>query len=89
MTTRVVAEPFDKCDFYRLCDETKYVGFVVDKVLCDIITICKIKSEDPWIHSGKKQFYHKVSKEFNLRITKKYGAAGHGKGLIDAMSNLV
>ena len=54
MTTRVVAEPFDKCDFYRLCDETKYVGFVVDKVLCDIITICKIKSEDPWIHSGKK-----------------------------------
>ena len=31
--------------------------------------------------------YQKLAGEFNLRIIRTYGASGHGKGVIDAMSN--
>ena len=33
------------------------------------------------------RFYQKLADEFNLRIIRTYGAAGHGKGVIDAMSS--
>ena len=31
----------------------------------------------------------KLADEFNFRIIRTYGAAGHGKGAIDAMSSLL
>ena len=63
----------------------------------DIIEKYGIKDEDLWIQSDNVpsqyknrhafRFYQKLADEFNLRIIRTYGAAGHGKGIIDAMSS--
>ena len=63
----------------------------------DIITKYNIKDEDFWIQSdnapaqyiNKHAFslYQKLADDFNLRIIRTYGASGHGKGVIDAMSS--
>ena len=63
----------------------------------DIITKHNIKDEDFWIQSdnapaqyiNKHAFslYEKLADDFNLRIIRTYGASGHGKGVIDAMSS--
>ena len=63
----------------------------------DIIEKYGIRDEDLWIQSDNVpslyknrhalRFYQKLADEFNLRIIRTYGAAGHGKGIIDAMSS--
>ena len=69
----------------------------VDHVIRDIILKYDIKNEDLWIQSdnassqykNKNSFFllKELAKEFNLRIIRTYGAAGHGKGAIDGMSS--
>ena len=92
-----IAEPFEKRYFYHLSDDTKHDGIFVDQVILDIIQRYDIKNEDLWIQSDNASsqyknklpfaLYQLLSNEFNLRIIRTYGAAGHGKGVIDAMSS--
>ena len=82
---------------YHLRDDTKHNAFYVDEVLRDLIERYDIKNEDVVIQSDnaptKYKNHHafallqKLVDEFNLRIICIYGAAGHGKGTIDAMSS--
>ena len=69
----------------------------VDYVIRDIIERYGIENEDLWIQSNnvssqyKKKhafvFYQKLAHDFGLRIIRRYGASGHGKGAIDGMSS--
>ena len=82
---------------YHLSDDTKHDPFFVDVVLREIISKYRIQNEDLWIQSdnapsqykSKHAFslYKKLTEDFILRIIRAYGAAGHGKGVIDAMSS--
>ena len=50
----------------------------------------KIQSDNaPTQYKNRHAFslLQKLANEFNLRIMRTYGAAGHGKGTIDAMSS--
>ena len=92
-----IAEPFEKRYFYHLSDDTKHDGIFVDLAIRDIIQRYDIKNEDLWIQSDNASsqyknklpfaLYQQLSNEFNLRIIRTYGAAGHRKGVIDAMSS--
>ena len=66
----------------------------VDHVLRNIVIKYDIRNQDLWIqtdtptqYKNKNAFFllQKLAKEFNLRIIRTYGAAGHGKGAIDEM----
>ena len=80
-----------------MSDDTKYDPVFVDYVIRDIIEKYGIRVEDLWIqsHNAPPQYknkhafrlYQKLADDFNLRIIRTYGAAGHGKGVIDAMSS--
>ena len=69
----------------------------VDYVIRDIIERYGIENEDLWIQSNnvssqyKKKhafvFYQKLADDFGLRIIRRYGASGHGKGAIHGMSS--
>ena len=90
-----IVEPFDTRYHYHLSDDTKHDPFYVDQVLRDIIIKYDIKDEDLWIqndnaptqYKNKHAFalLQKLVDDFNLRIIRTYGAAGHGKGVIDVM----
>ena len=92
-----ITEPFEKRYFYHLSDDTKHDGIFVDLVIRNIIQRYAIKYEDLWIQSDNASsqyknklpfaLYQQLPNEFNLRIIRTYGAAGHGKGVIDAMSS--
>ena len=92
-----IVEPTENRYHYHLSDDTKHNPFFLDVVLRDIISKYKIQNEDLWIQSdnapsqykNKHAFslYQKLAEDLNLRITRTYGAAGHGKGVIDAMSS--
>ena len=66
-----------------------------DHVLRDLIINYNISNEDLWIQSDNALYKNKhsfgllqsLADEFNLRIICIYGAAGHGKTAIDAMSS--
>ena len=80
-----------------MSEDTKYDPVFVDYVIRDIIEKYGIRVEDLWIQSDNApsqyknkhafRLYQKLADEFNLRIVRTYGAAGHGKGVIDAMSS--
>lgn len=82
---------------YHLSDDTKHDPTFVDFVLRDLVERNGIKIQDLWIQSDNApsqyknrfafQTYQNLAEEFNLRIIRTYGAAGHGKGTIDAMSS--
>ena len=67
----------------------------IDYVIRDIIERYGIENEDLWIQSNnvssqyKKKhafvFYQKLGDDFGLRIIRRYGASGHGKGAIYGM----
>lgn len=92
-----IVKPFEKKYHYHLSDDTKHDGIFVDHVLRDLISHYGIENEDLWIQSDNAPSQYKnkhsfallqsLSDEFNLRIIRTYGAAGQGKGAIDAMSN--
>ena len=82
---------------YHLSDDTTHDSFFVHQVLTDVITKWGIENETVIIKSDNaptryknKYAFHsiqKLSDMDNIRIIRLHGAAGHGKGLIDAMSN--
>ena len=90
-------EPTENRYHYHLSDNTKCHPFFVDVVLRDIISKYKIQNENlriqsdnaPSQYKNKHAFslYQKLAEDFNLGIIRTYGAAGHGKGVIDAMSS--
>ena len=92
-----IAEPFEIKYHYHLSDDTKHDSVFVDHVLRDLIVKYNISNEDLWIQSDNASSQYKnkhyfgllqtLADEFNLRIIRTYGAAGHGKGTIDAMSS--
>ena len=75
---------------YHLSDDTKH-AFYVDEVLRDLIQRYDIKNEGvviqfdnaPTQYKNRHAFalIQKLGDEFNLRIIRTYGIAGHGKGL--------
>ena len=81
---------------YHLSDNTTHDPSVVDTVLDDIFVLQKIRNEAvliktdnaPTQYKNKYAFgsYQRLADNFNCTIVKAYGAAGHGKGLVDAMS---
>ena len=76
---------------YHLSDDTKHDAFYVDEVLRDLIQQYDIKNEcvviqfdnAPTQYKNRHAFalIQKLADEFNLRIIRTYGIAGHGKGL--------
>ena len=80
-----------------MSDDTNHDGIFVDDVLRDLIINYNISNEDLWVQSDNASSQYKnkhsfgllqsLADEFNLRIIRTYGAAGHGKGAIDAMSS--
>ena len=82
---------------FHLSDDATHDPVFVDHVLRDIIIKYDIRNQDLWIQSdnaptqykNKNAFFllEKLAKEFNLRIIRTYGAAGHGKGVIDEISS--
>ena len=82
---------------FHLSDDTNHDSVFLDHVIRDIIDKYNIQNEDLWIQSDNassqdKNKYsfgllNKLASEFNLRIIRTYGAAGHGKGAIDGMSS--
>ena len=93
-----IAEPFDTRYHYHLSDDTIHDGIFVNQVLRDLVLKYDIHDEDLWIQSDNASCQYKnkrpfgllqrLANEFNLRIFRTYGAAGHGKGVIDAMSSV-
>ena len=69
----------------------------VDQILKYLIVNYNISNGDLWIHKdiASSQYKSKhsfgllpsLTDEFNLRVIRKYGTAGHGKRAIDAMPN--
>ena len=92
-----IATPFDRRYHYHLSDDNKHNGIFVDHVLRDLIANYNISNEDLWVQSDNASSQYKnkhsfgllqsLANEFNLRIIRTYGAEGHGKGAIDAMSS--
>ena len=92
-----IVNPVNNCHHFHLSDDTNHDSIFVDHVMRDIIDKYNIQNEDLWIQSDNalsqyKSKYSfgllkKLASEFNLRITRIYGAAGHGKGAIDGMSS--
>ena len=84
---------------FQLSDDTNHDSIFVDHVIRNIIDkygVCNLKY-NLWIQSDNvssqyKNKYsfgllNKLASEFNLRIIRTYGAAGHGKGAIDGKSS--
>ena len=82
---------------YHLSDDTGHDPTFVDEVLNDIFGRWNIRNEKILLKSGNAgnqyegkyayAYYQNMADKYNVRIIRLYGAAGHGKGLIDAMSS--
>ena len=91
-----IVEPVQYWYHYHISGDTKHNPFFVDYLVRDIAK-CNIKDEDLWIQSDNSptqyknkhafNLYQKLADDFNLPIVRTYGASGHGKGVIDAMSS--
>ena len=92
-----IVEPGMSKYVYHLCDDTKHDPVFVNEVLEDIFTKRNIKNETVIIKSDNAPTQYKnqyaffllqqIANKYNVTILRIYGAAGHGKGLIDAMSS--
>ena len=92
-----IAEPEGPKYVYHLSNDTTHEYFFVHHVLTDIITTRNINNQTIIIKSdnGPTQYKNKyafksmqnLSDTYNLRIIRIFGALGHGKGFIDAMSS--
>ena len=92
-----IFRPGDTIFHYHLSDDTKHDFVFVEEFLRDLIRQYDIKNEDVMIQSDNVPTHYKnrhsfallqnLANEFNLRIIRTYGVAGHGKGTIDAMSS--
>ena len=91
-----IVEPGENKFVYHLSDDTTHDPCFVHEVLEDIFDRWSIRNETVIIKSDNAptqyknkwafQSYHSLADKYNVRIIRLYGAAGHGKGLIDAMS---
>ena len=82
---------------YRLSDDTNHEPVFANEVLEDIFKRWNIKDETIIIKSDNAPTQYKnkfafqsminLSNKYNVRVIRIYGAAGHGKGLIDALSS--
>ena len=80
-----------------MSDDTTHDPSFVQQVLEDIFDRWEIRDETivvksdnaPTQYKNKWAFesYSSLAKKYNVRIIRIYGAAGHGKGVIDAMSS--
>ena len=83
--------------FYHLSDNTTHNQEFVHEVLVDLFDKLSIKNETIMIKSDNAPTQYKNKYAFNLvqillskynvKITRIYGATGHGNGLVDAMSS--
>ena len=90
-------EPGETKYEYHFSDDTTHDFAFVKKVLEDIFVSREIKNQLEVIKSDNagSQYKNKyafeslieLSKKFNVTIVRIFGAAGHGKGLIDSMSS--
>ena len=81
---------------YHLSDDTTHEAFFVEEVLESIFETRSIRNETIIIKSDNAPTHYKnrwafstyqtLADKYNLRIIRIYGAAGHGKGLVDSMS---
>ena len=92
-----IVEPGENKFVYHFSDDTTHDPCFVHQVLEDIFDRWDIKDETvliksdnaPTQYKNKWAFhsYQSLADKYNVRIVRLYGAAGHGKGLIDAMSS--
>ena len=92
-----IFQPGETKFHYHISDDTKHDPVFADEVLRDLIHHYDIRNEDIMIQSDNAPTQYKsrhafallqkLANEFNVRIIRTYGAAGHGKGTIDAMSS--
>ena len=93
----LIVEPGEKKYVYHLSDDTNHDPIFVNEVLEDIFERWEIKNETVMIKSNNAPTEYKnkhafksmqnLANRYNVRIIRIYGAAGHEKGLIDAMSS--
>ena len=93
-----VVEPGTEKYFYHLSDDKTHGSEFVHEVLVDLFNKLSIKHKSIMIKSDNAPTQYKnkyafnsmqtLSKDYNVKIIRIYGAAGHGKSLIDAMSGL-
>ena len=92
----IIVHPGEVKYEYHLSDDTKHDAIFAKAVLQDIFNDRNIKDETVMIKSDNAPTQYKnlhafhsmqeLADEFNITIIRIYGAAGHGKGLIDSMS---
>ena len=92
-----IVQPSEVKFVYHLSDDTTHDPSFVQQVLEDIFDRWEIRDETivvksdnaPTQYKNKWAFesYSSLAKKYNVRIIRIYGAAGHGKGVIDAMSS--
>ena len=94
----IVVDEFGKLTYvYHLSDDTGHDAVFVNEVLEDIFkrwnirdTTILLKSDNAGSQYKDRYafaLYQQLANKYNVRIIRVYGAAGHGKGLIDAMSS--
>ena len=91
-----IVEPGDYRYHYHISNDTKHDPIFFDQVIRDVITKYNIRNKNLWIQSDNAptqyktkhafRLYQNLADEFGLRVICTYGAAGHGKGVIGAMS---
>ena len=94
---RSIVEPGTQKQFYHLSDDSTPNPELVHEVLADLFDKLSIKNEIIMIKRDNALIQYKnkyafnstqtLSNDYNVKIIRIYGAAGHGKGLIDAMSS--
>ena len=90
-----IIEPGENKFFYHLTDDTNHDSVLVHEVLEIIFQRWDIKNETAMIKSENASNRYKnkyafqsilnVCNKYNVRMIRTYGAADHGKGLIDVM----
>ena len=90
-----VVEPGTEKYFYHLSEDKTHGPEFIHEVLIDLFDKLSIKNKTIMIKSDNAptQYINKyafnsmqtLSNDYNVKIIRIYGAAGHGKSLIDAM----
>lgn len=94
----MILEPPNPYKFiYHLCDSTIHDSAMVDIILRDIFILQNINDETVITKSDNCQdeykcvhsfgSYQNIANDCNVKIIRAYGAAGHSRGQIDAMSS--
>ena len=92
-----IVKPGEKKYVYHLSGDTKHDAIFVQNVLTDIFDNWNIKNEIVVVKSDNAPTQYKnkyafasmqsLADKYNVTVVRLFGAPGHGKGLIDAMSS--